>query len=157
MRCLLDLVGTLVVVLACASTVAQDVCVPESLSVHGLRGRVYFELNGKREPLPDVQVEVTPYGYKKPPVATSVTNEVGEFLLRQVRPGRYYLTVRHAVVIGLSVEVRVKKAKRAEEDSTLIEIVLRNDPTKYCAGATVIARKEISRPSTARSKIMEDR
>lgn len=152
MKLLPGLAGALAAVMACAPTFAQDVCIPEPLSVSYLRGRVYFEVNGKRAPLPDVTVEVAPYGYKKPAIATLVTKEDGAFVLPQVRSGRYSLSVRHAVVIGLSVEVRVKQAKRPKPDPALIEIVLRNDPTRHCAGATARIVREVSRFSTARPK-----
>lgn len=145
MRTVLKSVGGLAVIMVCAPLLlAEDVCILDPISVTDLQGRVYFEVDGKREALPDVTVEVAPYGYKKPPIATSVTKQDGTFVMRQLRLGRYYLSVRHSVVIGLSVEVRLKKAKRPKGAPTLIEIVLRNDPSKYCAGATAKAMREAS-------------
>jgi hypothetical protein len=121
-------------------------------SVSELRGRVYFEAQGKRKPLADVTLEVTPFEKRKPPIATSVTKEDGTFVLQQIQSGRHYLSVRHAAIIGLSFEVRVNQQKRPQGDPALIEIVLRNDPTKYCAGATATVIREVSLPSTDRTK-----
>jgi hypothetical protein len=154
------LAGVLVTVtVTCVSAVAQDVCVHQPLAVNEIRGRVYSEVNGKRAPIPDVTVEVAPYGYKQPAATTSVTDTDGAFVLRQVPSGRYYLSVRHASVIGLSVEVRLrskqtrhKQDTRPRTDSMLIEIVLRNDPSKYCGGATATLLREASPTSTSRPK-----
>ncbi|MEW5980349.1 MAG: hypothetical protein AB1898_31565 [Acidobacteriota bacterium] len=117
---------------------------PDSRGRRG--GGVYFEVGGNRQALPDATVEVAPYGYKKPPLAAVVTKQDGRFSLAQIRPGRYYLSVRHASIIGLSVEMRVTRPKRTKDGAGEIEIVLRNDPSKYCAGGTVtVVRRTGSR------------
>jgi len=120
----------------------DDMCIPDPITVGAVEGNVYFEVGGKRQALSDVTVEVAPYGYKKPPVAVVVTKQDGRFSLAQIQAGRYYLSVRHTSIIGLSVEMRVTRPKRAKGVTGEIEIVLRNDPSKYCAGGTVnVVRK----------------
>lgn len=125
---------------------AQDVCVPDPLVVDSIRGRIYFETNSKRQPLSEVTVEVAPYSYRTRPKATGVTKEDGAFAFPELRPGRYYLSVRHPVLIGLRVEVRRKEARWPKRETTGIEIVLRNDPTRYCGGATATTVRETSQP-----------
>ncbi len=115
----------------------EDVCIPSPITIGIVEGKVLFEADGKRAPLSDVTVEVAPYGYKKSPIATTATNQDGKFSLPQVPSGRYYLSVRHAVVIGFQVEMRVKRSKQTKGNLGVIQIVLRNDPSKYCAGSTV--------------------
>lgn len=140
--------GVLLAACVCVPCHAQDVCVPDPLVVDSIRGRIYFETNTKRQPLSEVTVEVAPYGYKTRPKATDVTKENGAFAFPRLRPGRYYLSVRHPVLIGLSVEVRMKEAKRPQREPTVIEIVLRSDPTRYCGGATATTLRETSQPRT---------
>lgn len=120
----------------------NDICIPDAIAVSTVEGNLYFEVGGRRQALSDVTVEVAPYGYKKPPIATVTTKQDGRFYLPQVHVGHYYLSVRHASVIGLSVEMRVIRSKRKTGGTGTIEIVLRNDPSRYCAGATVnVVRK----------------
>lgn len=98
---------------------------------------MYFEVEGKRQALPEVTVRVAPYGYNRPPVAAVVTKEDGRFSLAEIRPGKYYLSVQHESMIGLSVEMRVRKPRQERNGAEEIEIVVRNDPSKDCAGGTV--------------------
>ncbi len=142
MRTIGILVGLLAVVFLTETLPGDDVCIPDPITVNTVEGTVYFDAGGKQEPLSDVIVEVAPYGFKKVPIATAVTKSDGKFSLSQVPSGRYNLTIRHAVVIGLQVETRVKRSKRKKDNPNVIQIVLRNDPSKYCAGATVaVVRK----------------
>jgi hypothetical protein len=124
----------------------EDICIPDPIAVTAVEGGVYFEVGGNKQALSDATVEVAPYGYRKPPLAAVVTKQDGRFSLAQIRPGRYYLSVRHTSIIGLSVEMRVTRPKRAKDGAEEIEIVLRNDPSKYCAGGTVtVVRRTGSR------------
>jgi hypothetical protein len=128
-----------------------DICIPDRITVGAVEGSVYFEVGGNRLALSDVTVEVAPYGYKKPPLAAVVTKQDGRFSLARIRPGRYYLSVRHATIIGLSVEMRVTGPKRTKGGAGEIEVVLRNDPSKYCAGGTVtVVRRTGSRSGPVR-------
>ena len=73
-------VGTLAQVIAIAgfwasssSLYAQGFCIPKPLSVYAVKGRVLLEAAGRREPVPDVAVELSPYGYKKPALKKTIT------------------------------------------------------------------------------------
>lgn len=133
----------------------DDICIPDRITVGAVEGRVYFEAGGNRQVLSDATVEVAPYGYKKPPVAAVVTKQDGRFSLAQIRPGRYYLSVRHASIIGLSVEMRVTQPKRTKDGAGEIEIVLRNDPSKHCAGGTVTVVRRTARRSSQSAQLIQ--
>ena len=113
---------------------AEDMCIPAPIRVTAVAGGVFFEFEAQRDPLSNVTVQVAPYGYKKPPIASVVTKEDGKFSLPGIPKGRYYLSLRHPGVIGLTVEMFVESSKRTNPQ---LEVVLRNDPSRTCAGATV--------------------
>jgi hypothetical protein len=125
----------LVASVICGNLHAQGICIPKPLTVHAVKGTVLFEVAGRSEPLSDVTVEVSPYGYKEPPLAKVITPATGRFDLT-VRPGRYYLDVQHAAIIGMRVEIRVQPLKKGGEPKD-VEFVLRNDPARACGGGTV--------------------
>lgn len=91
--------------------------------------------------------------YNQPVIGSAVTGRNGLFSLSGVKPGRYYLILRHSVVVGIGVELRVKRARR-KAGPERVEAVLRNDLSDACAGATItVVRKDetsIAREKTAK-------
>ncbi len=126
-----------IAVFATVLGMAQGMCIPDPLTSSAIRGHVYFEVDGKRKALSDVVIELSPYGYDRPVVKKAATDFEGSFEMPNVRPGHYYLTAKHAAVIGITVEIHLKRAKNSDEGERGIEFVLRNDPSKACGGATV--------------------
>jgi hypothetical protein len=133
--------------LATLATVAmaQGVCIPEPLTSAAIRGHVYFEVGGKKEALSDVVMELSPYGYDRPAIRKVATDTKGWFEMLDVRPGHYYLSAKHEAVIGLRVEIRLKRAKKSGAGTEGLEFVLRNDPSKACGGATVTLASQPAR------------
>ena len=119
------------------TVLAQGMCVPDPLMSSAIRGHAYFEVEGKKEALSAVKIELSTYGYDRPVLKTVTTNSEGWFEMTKIRPGHYSLTAKHAGVIGLTVEIRLKRPKKAEDGNVGIEFTLRNDPSKACGGATV--------------------
>jgi hypothetical protein len=124
---------------------AQGVCIPDPLTSSAIRGHVYFEVEGKREALSDVVMELAPYGYDRSVVKKVATDSKGWFEMLNVRPGRYCLSAKHEAMIGLRVELRLKRAKKSGAGDEDIEFILRNDPSKACGGATVRLASQPSR------------
>jgi hypothetical protein len=122
------------------NVMGQDVCIPDPVSTNVIKGQVLFEVDGRRTPLRDVTLEVAPYGYQKPALTKVITGDDGRFDLSTIPPGRYYLTAHHPAVIGLRVEVRLKKKMRQRIECE-IEVVLQNDPSRPCGGATAALRQ----------------
>ena len=130
---------------AMLTVLAQGMCVPDPLMGSTIRGHVYFEVDGKKEALSAVNIELSTYGYDRPVLKTVTTDSQGWFEMPKIRPGHYSLTAKHAGVIGLTVEIRLKRSKKAEEGNGGIEFILRNDPSKACGGATVKLANRMAR------------
>ena len=116
------------------ATQANGQCIPDPLTVGNVRGRVYFETDKGKQPLEGVSVQLSRYGYKRPALAKVVTDRAGSFDIPAVARGVYSLAISHPAVIGITVEIHVKKMRTNRSE---IEAVLRNDSSRECGGATV--------------------
>ena len=123
--------------LAAVAAMAQGVCIPDPLTSNAIRGHVYFEAGDKKEAMSDTVIELASYGYNRPVVKKVVTDSGGWFEMLGVQPGRYYLSANSKAVIGLTVEIHLKRAKNSGDVDKDFEFILRNDPSKVCGGGTV--------------------
>jgi hypothetical protein len=117
-------------------TFGQDMCVPDPVEVGRVEGIVLFEAGGKASPLPDVTIAISPYtGRNAPAVASSVSGSDGHFSISDIAPGRYWLSMRHKVLIGYATELRVET--RNSRVTAFLIATIRNDPNKPCGGGSV--------------------
>jgi hypothetical protein len=121
-----------IMVVHVASLGAQ--CVPDPIVTSKIQGRVLFSGNSRNTPLDGTEIKILPYAYAKPAIAETITNAEGAFTISGIRPGRYYLSVRHPALIGFNFEVRLKGTEASADKD--IEILLRNDPRSECGGAS---------------------
>jgi hypothetical protein len=130
----------------CASVASADgICIPPPIKSSMVSGTVYF--GSESRPLSDVKIEVLPYAYGPSAVASAISRADGSFSITTVKPGRYRLNAKHAVVGHLEVEARIGSSWfRARH--TRIVIVIGADPSKGpCWGgyAKVRSSDDISR------------
>jgi hypothetical protein len=112
-------------------------CIPTEITVSEVKGRVYYEYEGKRIILDDAVVQVVSKRDNRV-LAEMTTDSGGRYSIRGIKPGRYWLRAKHPQVIGFSAAlVRTSKPPNSSATATQIVFVLGADPSKPCGGSYV--------------------
>ncbi len=102
-----------------------------------MKGLVFFEYEGERRVQGDVVVQVISQRENRV-LAETTTNSEGQFSIRGIKAGRYWLRTKHPQIIGIDAEL-IMTSKPPKSDATVPQIafVLGADPSKSCGGGKV--------------------
>jgi hypothetical protein len=116
---------------------AKDICIPKEITVSEVKGRVYFEYEGKRRILDDAVVQVVSQRDNR--VLSEMTaDSEGRYSIKGIKPGRYWLRAKHPQVIGYDAElILTSKPAKIKVPAPQIVFVLGGIPSKSCGGSYV--------------------
>ncbi len=117
----------LMVLYGANAAATEDICIPSPIKSSAVTGAVYY--GSERRPLADVKVEILPYAYGAPAVASSTTGSEGTFSIPGIKPGRYWLNAKHPVVGHFAVECRIVHSFFRSRHTRIV-IVIGVDPAK---------------------------
>jgi hypothetical protein len=116
---------------------AQGICIPKKITVTEVKGQVFFEYEGKRRVQEGVVVQIVSQRENRV-LAETTTNSEGQFSLKGIKAGRYWLRTKHPQIIGIDAElVMTSKLPKSEASVRQIVFVLGADPSKPCGGGKV--------------------
>ena len=113
---------------------------PDPIKSRQVLGQVFVDMEGQRMTVPDVKVEVA--DYQTTVIASTDTDKEGRFEIKDIKPGRYWLTVKHRIFMGLTVELTLESPDSGKaKSSKSIIVALGADPFKPCGGGKVSVRE----------------
>lgn len=138
LRKLFYLVATLILTFVCVN--AQEKCgLQRPLAVADVKGRILFDYNGAYFTVKDAQVSISRRGEEAYyGVADATTETDGRFSFKELKPGKYYISVEMLRVRGVSLlefDVVPKTANSSTDNQ--IEFVFGTEFEKDCGGGSV--------------------
>ena len=127
------IISFVVISLATPAAIASDICVPDTLSVSSVSGRVISKLNKGETPLNNAVVTLVRGGNDGPVIAQQTVKEDGSFSFK-VKPGKYQLRVSARGLSNFYLDLQVKRSK-VDKDQKEIIVIMGLDFEKYCFGS----------------------
>ncbi len=126
-----------------ASADAQGICVPDTLSVTAVAGKVVSQTRGAEEPLRKAVVTLSRGWAEGPVVAKRAVDEDGGFGFGNLRPGKYQLkvSVEHLKDFYLDLQVRRPHASKVRNE---VIVIMGADFGRPCGGSTAELRAQKS-------------
>jgi hypothetical protein len=121
---------------------AQGICVPETLDVTNVTGKVVSQLKQGEVPLSNASVMLLEDHYQGRMLTETITRENGLFSFSHIKPGKYVLKVSFPNLPTFYGVVRVKKVKASKvtiEQKELV-VTIGTEVTKPCGGSKMEAR-----------------
>jgi hypothetical protein len=120
-----------VIVVTTSSAKAQ--CVPDTLSVISISGKVVAELNRGETPLDNAVVTLRRGGYGGSVIAKQAVKADGSFSFK-VMPGKYQLKVSAPALRNFYLDLQVGRSKLAKDQQEII-VIMGADAAKECSGS----------------------
>ena len=122
-----------------SSANAQGICVPDTLSVTAVSGRVVAELNKGETPLTEAVITLKKGNHDGPVIAKQSINEAGSFSFSKVKPGNYQLKVTAPSLRDFYLDLQVRRSKASKDQKEII-VIMGTDFTKPCSGSSAELR-----------------
>lgn len=146
LRCMRTLAFLRGLVISCAvmgiatsSANAQGICVPDTLSVTAVSGRIVLKLNIGETPLDEAIVTLKKGNNAGPIVAKQSINKDGSFNFSKVKPGKYQLKVTAPGLRNFYLDLEVRRSKATEDQSEII-VIMGIEFLKPCSGSSAVLR-----------------
>lgn len=118
---------------------AQGICVPDTLSVKVISGKVVAVLDKGETPLTEALITLQKGDNDGPIVAKQSINEDGSFGFGPVKPGKYQLKVTAPAFRDFYLDLQVRRSKITKNQKDII-IIMGTDFTKPCSGSAAELR-----------------
>ncbi len=129
----------MVVTLLCTGlmiqTAGQGVCVPPTLKIGAISGRVIRTYSKGEESLDGVTISVRKWNSQGSTVAKVITDADGRFTIRTLKPGKYAVVVEKSLYITFVFPVQVTKSSKRAAQRAEVVINLGADYTASCGGS----------------------
>ena len=99
---------------------AQGICVIPTLKVPSVKGKVL----SRQEGVPQVTIELRDWRDQTKTLATILTDEEGNFDLKDVKKGRYLLVVSRKLFSSLHIPIRVEPKRKSKGRKLLIHLAI---------------------------------
>ena|SRR2546423_6087718 len=121
--------------ISASSANAQGICVPDTLSVTVVSGKVVSIFNDGEGPLTIASVTLIRGGNGGPVIAKQAVNKDGSFSFNKVQPGKYQLKVTAPALRDFYLDLKVNRSKATKDQEEII-IIMGMDFIKPCSGSS---------------------
>ena len=115
--------------------IAQGVCVPPTLRIEAVRGKVIRTYSKGKESLDGATITVRKGNSQGSIVAKVITDANGRFTFQKIRHGKYVLVVEKPLYITFLFPVQVNKSSKSAAQPDEIVINLGADYSASCGGS----------------------
>lgn len=122
-----------------SSASAPDTCIPDTLRVEAISGRVISELERGESALSQASVTLMKGPDNGPVVATRAVDANGQFNFGHLKPGKYRLKVSTPHLLDFYVDLILKPDRRAKDEKEIV-IKIGADLIKPCNGSSAEVR-----------------
>jgi len=122
-----------------SSARVPDTCVPDTLRVEAISGRVIAQLDKGETPLSQSSVTLMKGPENGPVIATRTVDANGLFNFDHLKPGKYRLKVTTPHLIDFYVDLILKPDRRAKDEKEIV-IKMGADFLKACNGSSAELR-----------------
>lgn len=113
---------------------AQGICVPETLKVSRVSGKVMAHLKDRNEPLSGINIKIVRKDKPKKIVIETKTAEDGTFEVKKLKSGSYTLVTNYSGLENFYLDLLILSPKNEETENDII-IWLGADYLKPCSGS----------------------
>ena len=118
---------------------ANAQCVPDTLTVTSISGRVIAKLDRGETPLDNAVVTLKKVDNLGPVISKQTVNKDGSFSFRKIKSGKYYLIVSVPHLIDFDLKLDVRRLN-ASKDRKEIVVIMGADFIKECNGSSAELR-----------------
>jgi hypothetical protein len=135
-----------------ATSSANAQCVPDTLSVTSVSGRVIAKFNDGEGPLTKAFVTLKRGDNFGPVIAKQVVKEDGSFEFSHIEPGKYQMMVSEPGLINFYLDLQVRRSKATKDQKEII-VIMGADFRKECSGSFAELRVKERRVATTASAL----
>jgi hypothetical protein len=135
------LLAACVVVALGIQSYARDVCVPPTLTISSISGRVIAMSSIGEEPFAGAKVTLRGRESDGPIIAKRTTNRAGRFSFDRVSPGKYVIIVEARLFISFMFPVQLRKQPQEPSSHNEIVVNLGVNHNASCGGGFVELRE----------------
>jgi len=122
-----------------SSTSVPDTCVPDTLRVAEISGRVISHVQNGESPVREASVTLMKGPENGPVIATRSVDANGRFNFDHLKAGKYRLKVTTPHLINFYVDLILKPDRRAKDEKEIV-ITIGADFIKTCNGSSAEVR-----------------
>jgi len=118
---------------------AQGICVPDTMSVVAVSGRVVAELDKGETPLSQASVTLMKGPNNGPVIATHAIDAEGRFNFDHLKPGKYRLKVSTPHLLDFYLDLILKPSRTVKDEKEIV-VKIGADLIKPCGGSSAELR-----------------